>query len=263
VGAVKDLHWRPSGQMLASCGEDGKIMLWNAATGVRTHLLEGHDDWVLSVRWRPDGARLVSCSWDGSLRMWSPTDGKCLAVYMSNHSPATTVRWRPDGQAFACSGVDRTVRVYDAVEDGEDGKVLQLVGHTDSVSNIAWRPDGQCIMSISSDGTARTWNPRTGECIAVMHCRSQCYLTVAWQQNGAMIAAGGKDNTLSVWKPEGAVGASFLPQFCLSLSCGLGRSVDSLADAAAHARGEQRNPRSEPDSSGWPTRSSARYSPSR
>jgi WD40 repeat protein len=204
VGAVKDLHWRPNGQMLASCSEDGKIMLWNGSTGAHIHTLEGHSDWVLSVRWRPDGARLLSCSWDGSMRMWSPTDGKCLAVYQGNLSPATMVRWRPDGRMFANCGVDRFVHVYDAVEeDTNDAKVL-LRGHTDSVSSIAWRPDGQYLMSISLDGTARTWNPKTRETVAVMQCGGQCYLTVAWQQTGTMIAAGGKDNTLSVWKPEGA-----------------------------------------------------------
>lgn len=235
MGPVKDLHWRPNGQMLASCGEDGKIMLWNATTGKITHTLEGHNDWVLSVRWRPDGARLVSCSWDGALRMWSPSDGSCLAVYMSNHSPATMVRWRGDGRVFACCGVDRVVRVYaeaDLSDGNGDANMVQLLGHTDSVTSIAWRPDGQSLISISLDGTARTWNPETGVPDAVMQCRGQCYLAVAWQMNGTMIAGGGKDNTLSMWKPEGAAGAQnkFLPQLSPSLnSCRLLLALGRLA----------------------------------
>jgi WD40 repeat protein len=52
------------------------------------------------------------------------------------------------------------VKVWDAATGKE---MLNLTGHTDSVTSVAISTDGQSIVSGSRDGTIKVWDTRTGK----------------------------------------------------------------------------------------------------
>ncbi|MCB0124074.1 MAG: hypothetical protein KDE58_17590, partial [Caldilineaceae bacterium] len=64
--------------LLASASYDGTVRIWNIETGETIHILQGHTNWVRSVRFSPDGQRVVSCSDDETVRIWSVATGECL-----------------------------------------------------------------------------------------------------------------------------------------------------------------------------------------
>jgi WD40 repeat protein len=57
---IRRVAWSPDGKHLASCGYDGSVILWEAATGVQQARLQGHRGMVMCVAWSPDGTRLAS-----------------------------------------------------------------------------------------------------------------------------------------------------------------------------------------------------------
>jgi WD40 repeat protein len=67
------------GTKLASCGADGKVLIWDLETFKVLHTLsmhEGHappnhEDGVCSSAWSPDDATIVTCSMDRRARLWS------------------------------------------------------------------------------------------------------------------------------------------------------------------------------------------------
>jgi WD40 repeat protein len=123
--AATMLRLSPDGrQLLEAGGPDGKVRLWQVATGKEVRTFAGHGEWVCGVAFSPTGDRALSCyggTWDNG--------------------------WH--------RGKDRTVRLWDVAT----GRQLMepLSGHLHWVSACAFTADGRRAISCSYDGTLRLW----------------------------------------------------------------------------------------------------------
>jgi WD40 repeat protein len=52
------------------------IIWWNAQTGARQKLLQGHSNWVVSLAFPADGKRLISGAGDSTARIWDVESGQ-------------------------------------------------------------------------------------------------------------------------------------------------------------------------------------------
>src|SRR5262249_36520552 len=68
--------WSPDGTTLAVAVADNKIYLWDADTGVRKVILEGHTNAGLRAAFHPAGAPVASNGWEGRLSLWDPVLGR-------------------------------------------------------------------------------------------------------------------------------------------------------------------------------------------
>lgn len=75
----------PKTPLMATCGQDGTVRLWNPVAGTALKTLTGHTDWVLAVALSPDGNLVASGSWNGEVKVWKTADG--VAVQAFNASP--------------------------------------------------------------------------------------------------------------------------------------------------------------------------------
>jgi WD40 repeat protein len=116
------LEFSPTGDRLATAGEDGSIMIWAPASGMRIGSCLGHTDEVFSLDYSPDGKRLLSASKDGSVRIWDAVSFECLMTMTEHDGFAVCARFSPDGQIVASCGDDRTVVLRFANTEGS-GKV--------------------------------------------------------------------------------------------------------------------------------------------
>ena len=71
---VSALSFSPDGRLIASCGLDGSVHLWEAVSGQERRRYEGHRSWVQSVDFAPEGGRLASASLDGTALVWQVFD---------------------------------------------------------------------------------------------------------------------------------------------------------------------------------------------
>src|SRR5262245_9373707 len=114
-GGIWGLAFSPDGRQVASCGEDNRACLWDAATGALIAEMRRHTSKVRHVVFRPDGARLLTASTDGTVRQWDVKTGKEAEPPYERHTGEVLVAaYSPAGQLIASGGTDLAGRVWHA-----------------------------------------------------------------------------------------------------------------------------------------------------
>lgn len=77
-GGVTSVAFSPNNQLLASCGFDSTIKIWDVAHWTLLKVLRGHSFEVNAIVFSRDGNYLVSSSYDRTVRVWSVSSGALL-----------------------------------------------------------------------------------------------------------------------------------------------------------------------------------------
>ena len=113
---ILDLRFDPAGKRLvaSSAGSSRNVVVWDAETGKRLHVLVGHFGSVTRASFSADGRWIVTAG-PISAAVW-PTDTGRLLFYLRGHSDLLTdAEWAPSGFRVVTASRDKTVRTYDCV----------------------------------------------------------------------------------------------------------------------------------------------------
>ena len=122
--AVNVVRFSPGGDILASGGDTGEVLLWRRApegtknlhgdptTWKTANTLRGHSDDVQDLAWAPGGAALVTGSVDNSSIVWSEATARGLIRLEGHEHYVQGVAWDPQGEFVVSASGDRKVNVY-------------------------------------------------------------------------------------------------------------------------------------------------------
>ncbi|XP_012279845.1 periodic tryptophan protein 2 homolog [Orussus abietinus] len=197
-GAIHCLAYSPDGRYVVTGGDDGKVKLWNTASGFCTVTFDEHSATVSGVLFSRNRKFVASASLDGTVRAYD------LARYR-NFRTLTS----PRPVQFSCVALDASDEFLAA--GGQDvfdvylwsvkvGSLLEVLsGHEGPVSSLAFSPSSASatLASVSWDGTLKLWSAIESGLVHETVRLTADGLCVAFRPDGQELAVATLDGQIS------------------------------------------------------------------
>jgi WD40 repeat protein len=124
--SVASLAFLPEGNVLASCGRDGTLRLWDTRSGAALAVTPPVAGFLDDLAHSKDGSKISAVGTDGYLRVWE-SDGLVPSFAISMHDGSiAAVAWK--GERIFSASDDGTVRILDLDETKWKARARQIIG---------------------------------------------------------------------------------------------------------------------------------------
>ncbi|RFU32580.1 hypothetical protein B7463_g3760, partial [Scytalidium lignicola] len=132
--AVNVVRWAPKGELIASAGDDGNVILWVPSEVHNANAVFGGDGIEDKETWR--------------------TKHMCR----SSGAEIYDLAWSPDALYFIIGSMDNVARIYNA----QSGQLIrQIAEHQHYVQGVAWDPLNEYVATQSSDRSVHIYTMKT------------------------------------------------------------------------------------------------------
>lgn len=127
--AVNVVRFDPKGEVLATAGDDGTLILWTLSDSIVKEF--GSED-------------------DEDKESWVVKH-----IYRSSTSEIYDLSWSPDSKYIATGSMDNITRIYDTITGQQ---VSQLAEHNHYVQGVAWDPRNEFLATQSADRSVHIYS---------------------------------------------------------------------------------------------------------
>ncbi|KAM9330055.1 fizzy-related protein homolog isoform 2-T2 [Gastrophryne carolinensis] len=156
---VCGLKWSTDHQLLASGGNDNKLLVWNHSSLTPVQQYTEHLAAVKAIAWSPHQHGLLASGGgtaDRCIRFWNTLTGQPLQC-IDTGSQVCNLAWsKHANELVSTHGYSQNqilVWKYPSLT-----QVAKLTGHSYRVLYLAMSPDGEAIVTGAGDETLRFWN---------------------------------------------------------------------------------------------------------
>lgn len=195
---VNALSFSPDGQVLATGGDDGKVKLWNVATGFSFVTFTNHTAPITACHWSGVGNVLLTASMDGTVRAFDLVRYRNFRT-LTTPQPAQLVSLAVDPAGeVVCAGSQDPFEIY--VWSLQTGKLLDvLAGHAGPLSGLSFGSHNSLLASCSWDKSVRLWDVFTGKGLVETLSHTSDVLAVAFRADSKELVSATLDGNLNLW----------------------------------------------------------------
>jgi WD40 repeat protein len=178
-----------------------EVLVFNIDDGHLVRRIQNLAERIYTLAFSPDGKLLAVAAGTparlGEVKLYGADTGELVADLATAGDSFFDVNFSPDGTRLAAAGSDRTIRIWNVVDQVE---TLRIEDHADWVSAVAFSPDGTRLATASRDKTAKVFDAASGEAIATFNEHEQPVQDVLFNSDGSRVVSCGKDNRVRVWE---------------------------------------------------------------
>ncbi|XP_078158200.1 cell division cycle 20.2, cofactor of APC complex-like [Carex rostrata] len=159
LDAVCGLKWSPSGNYLASGGNDNRLHVYDASRSTPLHRFNNHTDTVRALGWCPFQNNLLASGGgktDKCIKFWNVSAGNCLNS-VNTGSEVCGLLWnKNDREVLTSHGLPMNQLAlwkYPSMV-----QMAEIIDHTAPVLYLTQSPDGCTVASSSEDETLSFWH---------------------------------------------------------------------------------------------------------
>ncbi len=177
---------------------NGKIVIWNIATGELQHIIFDLEVTapVSSVALSDNGKLLASGHKDGTMEIWELDPHRKHGEFIREGNTIWDILFS-----------DEDLYVYTANADGKlrrwniDTKILENIytRHRRTVNSARFSPNGEYLATGSSDNSIILWNLSNGEIENYLDAHSGWVTSLSFSPNGRYLISGSTDKKIMVW----------------------------------------------------------------
>ena len=170
----------PDNLRLTTASEDGKVRVWEVATGQLLEAFSGHTGPVTAVRWLADSQSILSLSQDQSVRVRRLSIQRVLPAMSSVVLDMGLLN--NGAQFITCGGTDPV-----AIRDLNNGQLVRnLEGFSGEAFALAVRSDSQRLV-LGGDKQVTLWNPATPQPLQQLSVSGKV-TALAWSPDNLKLA---------------------------------------------------------------------------
>jgi WD40 repeat protein/serine/threonine protein kinase len=186
----------PDGTLLAVGTTDGRVQLYDTATGHERSFLQGAAP-LKDVCFSADGRKLATIHADRQARTWEVATGKELATFALRSPSFRDCALSPDGQMLALANHPAHSQVGLYRGGRAEPAVLQTRGVT--VGCVAFSPDGRTLASGDFNNCVDLWDAATGQLRDRFTPHLGELVRLAFSPDGTQLGTGSVSGFASVW----------------------------------------------------------------
>jgi len=198
LAKIYAMHWaQDKPNRLVSASQDGKLLVWDALTTNKIHVIPLRSSWVMTTGFAPSGD-FVACGGLDNICSVYNLKSKELPIRVSRELNAHTgylscCRFINDRSIVTSSG-DMTCILWD-IESGS--KVVEFADHSGDVMSVSLNPkDANMFVSGGCDMSAKIWDTRQPKCVQTFVGQHENDInSVHFFPNGGAFGTGSDDST--------------------------------------------------------------------
>jgi hypothetical protein len=207
---VRALAVSRDGQLIASGGDKGEIIIWHGETGEHLVQVTMADSYtIFSLDFSPDGTVLASGSMEWMTKFWSTATWKMEGNSIESSTWVNCIRYSPSGKLLAIA-TNSNLKIYNSdtrecVADMRDNYKSYSTFKLNPCHLLAWTLDGTRLLSMGGSTRIQEWDTltwqevsdshwtRTGRCIR--HTED-----IVINPTGTLVASASVDKHVYIWR---------------------------------------------------------------
>ncbi|CAL9737298.1 guanine nucleotide-binding protein subunit beta [Monosporozyma servazzii] len=200
---ISDFRWSQNSKNILSASQDGFMLIWDVATGLKQNAIPLDSQWVLSCAISPSGGLVASAGLNNNCTVYKVSrenrvQQNIISIFKGHTGYVSSIDFLDESQILTASG-DMTCALWDIPKAK---RVREYADHLGDVLSLSLPPNtnnSNIFASCGSDGYLYIWDTRTQSNVQSFFVSDSDVSTVKFFHDENAVLTGSDDGTINMF----------------------------------------------------------------